>query len=250
MERFFRLQRLLGNEAFARIQSASVLVVGLGAVGSYAAEALARAGIGSMTIADFDKISITNINRQLYALESTIGMLKADVAEQRIRDINPAIKIRKVTEFIDNKNVGELLAAEKYAAVIDAIDSLQPKIDLLASAWQAGLRVYSSMGAALRTDPSQIKTADIMDTLDCPLARRVRKGLREQGVGRGIRCVYSPGRKGFQFLSPEQEEVKEELPPEAANRRLLGSMPTITGIFGLTLANMVIMDIAGLSSGD
>ncbi len=245
MERFFRLQRLLGKDECSRLADAHVLIVGLGAVGSYAAESLSRAGIGSFTLVDFDRIALSNINRQLYALDSTIGMYKAGVAEMRIRDINPRVNLFVKTEYINADNIDALLSEFSYSAVVDAIDSVQAKTDLLAAAWKKGLKVFSSMGAALRIDPSKIRVSDIFDTKGCGLARRVRNGLHRQNVGRGITCVYSAEKMMFDFMDPEEEEFQEDSPEQAEGRRVLGSMPTITGIFGLTLANEVILHLAG-----
>lgn len=236
---------MLGKEAYNKLKDSHVLIVGLGAVGGYAAEALARSGVGRFTIVDFDKVSLSNINRQLYALSSTVGEYKTEICEVRIRDINPDVIINKKRIYVSSENINELFDLCDFDLLIDAIDSLTSKIDLLTAASLRSLKVYSSMGAALRTDFTKVKAADIYDTKYCPLARVVRKGLKRKKVGRGITCVYSTEQSDFKYLPPEEEEYQEEAPTEASSRRLLGSMPTLTGIFGLMLANMAILYLSG-----
>lgn len=238
-DQFIRTQKLLGDSGFARLQGAFVVVVGLGAVGSYAVEALARSGVGRMRLIDFDDVSITNINRQLYALHSTIGRRKAELAAERVRDINPDCKIEFADTFVHTDTLDEVLAGEPDV-VIDAIDSLNPKVALLAGVMERGLKVFSSMGAALRRDPTKVVIGDISKTMNCPLARLVRKRLRRyHDIKKGITCVSSTE------LAPDAAEVsmEEDVTPYTGRGRArpaLGSLPTITGIFGLTLANAVI----------
>ncbi len=240
--RFSRIQSLFGNQALERLQRARVVVVGLGAVGSYAVEGLARAGVGSLRVVDFDEVRESNINRQLYALESTLGDAKTDVARERILDINPACKVEAVSCFVDQETAGQVLTPTPDI-LIDAIDSLNPKIELLAAGVRFGVRdVLSAMGAASRTDPSQIRVDDIKDTRSCPLARLVRKRLKRHGIERGVRCVYS--------LEPASSNAIEPLPTDTEEadalargrpRRVLGSFSCLTGIFGLTLAREAVM---------
>ena len=242
MDRFTRTKLLLGEQSFARLSNAHVAVIGLGAVGSYAVEGLARAGIGELTLVDFDDIQPSNINRQLYALESTIGKAKSIVARNRVLDINPRCQVTSLRLFADDKSIRTVLA-HKPDILIDAIDSLNPKIQVLTASVQHGITTLSSMGAALRTDPAQIRIDDIARTKNCPLARRVRKRLRSNNIEDGITCVYSMEKVSFEYTLPEKRDL---LIPEAdrgRERRTLGSLPTLTGIFGLTLANETIMNL-------
>ena len=247
MSRFARTEMLVGPEGLARLHRARVLVAGLGAVGSYAVEGLARAGIGHLRLADFDILQPSNINRQLYALESTLGRPKVEVAAERVRDIHPACDIDARRVFIDADTAPDLVAGG-IDIVIDAIDSLNPKVALLRAAHRAGLRILSCMGAATRIDPLALRVGDISDTMHCPLARLVRKRLRREGVVSGIRCVYS--------VEPPRETAA---PPEGADpappgfefrrgraRRPLGSLSTLTGMFGLIAATEAVLWLAGL----
>ncbi len=241
--RFSRTISLIGNERFARLQQSSVTVVGLGAVGSYVVEGLARAGVGSLRLVDFDTLETTNINRQLFALESTLGQQKTTTAQKRVLDINPWCQVQLDTVFAAADNIASLLDP-RPDLLIDAIDALNPKVQLLATAWQQKITTLSSMGAALRTDPSKIHCGDIFDSTGCPLARHIRKRLRKQNVGRGIRCVYSNEEVHFTYSSDEKEQTSATDSNRGRGRHTLGSLPTITGIFGLLLANEAIIQLA------
>jgi tRNA threonylcarbamoyladenosine dehydratase len=240
MDRFSRSRLLLGDAALKRLEESRVIVVGLGAVGGYAVEGLARSGVGSLMLIDFDTVCPTNINRQLYALESTVGKRKTEVAAARVRDINPRCRVETKSVFVDAENVAEVLATSPQL-VVDAIDSLGPKVSLLAECWRRDVPVVSSMGAARRRDPTRIVVGDIFDTTECPLARQIRRRLKRMGVGRGIRCVYSTERVGTEGLGPEESQSGDRGRP----RRTLGSLPPITGIFGLTLAALGIEVLLG-----
>lgn len=244
MERFLRTERLIGKNNMEILYSGTVLVAGLGAVGSYAVEGIARLGVGSIIIADFDKISRSNINRQLYALESTIGVSKVDAAAERIKDINPECNVQGMDLFV-HKDTLDKITANSPDLIIDAIDSLNPKIELLTYAYNNNIPVISSMGAALRTDPLKIKTGDIFDTHSCPLSKQVRKRLRNRGVGRGFDCVYSKEHINFTYIDPEEETEGEDLTDRGLKRRVLGSLPTLPGIFGLILADMAYKKLIG-----
>ncbi|WP_028585711.1 tRNA threonylcarbamoyladenosine dehydratase [Desulfogranum mediterraneum] len=247
MERFLRTERLLGPEGFQRLQQAAVTVVGLGAVGGYVVEGLARAGVGRLRLVDFDTIQPSNINRQILALETTLGRAKAQVAAQRVAVINPACRVEALELFADEATMGAILQPAPEL-LIDAIDSLNPKVQLLSAAHRAGLRVISSMGAALRTDPTKVAWGDIGETWGCPLARRVRKRLRRQGIEEGISCVFSSEAVCFNYRDPEKEAASSGGNPydgRGRQRRVLGSLPTLTGIFGLTIANQAILELSG-----
>lgn len=242
MQRFSRTKLLVGEPSFAQLAEAHIAIIGLGAVGGYAVEGLARAGIGRLTIVDFDVIQLTNINRQIFALESTVGQPKPLAARERILQINPSCRVTPARLFADENSIEQVLD-EKPDIVIDAIDSLNPKIQVLTASIRRGITTFSSMGAALRTDPSQIRIDDIARTRNCPLARRVRKRLRSHNIEKGITCVYSTEKVFFEYQPPDQQEKTEPYGDRGRDRRTLGSLPTITGIFGLMLANKAIMTL-------
>lgn len=228
---FMRTRLLLGEEKFKRLQNASVTVVGLGAVGGFAAEALMRAGVGTLTLADFDTVSVSNLNRQIYALHSTIGQSKADLAQQRAREINPLCKTRVFKTPVQSDCFDELFSP-RPDFVIDAIDSLSAKTNMIAYLLEHEIPFIASMGAAMRTDASRIKIGTPDKVTHCPLTAAVRQRLRRRGVTLDFPCVYS-------------DEPRDNLPApvyenETDMRTVMGSLPSITGIFGLTAANFVL----------
>ncbi|PKL13381.1 MAG: tRNA threonylcarbamoyladenosine dehydratase, partial [Spirochaetae bacterium HGW-Spirochaetae-8] len=203
--RFLRISRLIGEEKVFRLNNAFVVVVGLGAVGGYALEALARSGVGRFRLVDFDTIGITNINRQLLATESSIGRKKVAVACERVLDINPEARVEALDIFAHEDTL-EAIFADNPDLVIDAIDSLTPKLALLEGAWKRQIPIISSMGAALRRDPALIQVGDLMDTFGCPLAKQVRTKLRRRGVERGILTVFSSEPVDYSYQEPEMEK--------------------------------------------
>jgi tRNA A37 threonylcarbamoyladenosine dehydratase len=243
-ERFIRTRRLLGEERFALLQSRLVTVVGLGAVGGHVVEGLVRAGIERLRVVDYDTVQRSNLNRQILALEGTIGRAKAEVAEERIHAINPKCQVEALQLFAAEETLAAILAP-RPDLLIDAIDSLNPKTQLLHGAYSAGIPIISSMGAALRTDPTLIRSGDLFATSKCPLARHLRKRLRRRGVGEGIMCVWSVEDIDFDYQPPaEDEDDGSPYADRGRKRNVLGSLPTITGIFGLTIANMAIMRLS------
>lgn len=248
MERFARTMRLLGEEKFRILQSQSVTVVGLGAVGGYVVEGLVRAGIQNLRIVDFDTIQPSNLNRQIIALETTVGLPKANVARDRVLAINSECKVEAMEVFAGEETLEQILSP-KPDLLIDAIDSLNPKTQLLHQAYLEKIPTISSMGAALRTDPACIRSGDLFDTRSCPLAKHLRKRLRKRGVGTGISCVYSTEKIDFDYKGhdevPGVPAIGETPFSDRGRRRnILGSLPTITGIFGLTIANMAILQLS------
>ncbi|MTI62669.1 tRNA threonylcarbamoyladenosine dehydratase [Methylophaga sp.] len=233
---FERTHILIGDEGIARLQQSHIFLAGMGGVGSFTAEALARMGVGKMTLVDHDVVSGSNMNRQLVALKSTVGLLKAEVMENRIKDINPDCEVALITEFLTPDSIPDILA-RGYDVVIDAIDSLSSKSALLETAWRNEMSVFASMGAGGKLDPTQVRTADLMDTSMCKLAKHLRAQLRKRGVGRGIQTVYST------------ESPLPPLPPEPVSRgrarAVNGTVSYMPSIFGLTLAGMVINHIVG-----
>ena len=186
-----RTELLVKEEGIERLQSANILIVGLGGVGSFAAEFLVRSGIGNLTIVDGDTVDITNINRQLPALNSTIGKNKTDVVAERILDINPEINLKKINEFLEPERMEEILTQEKFNYVLDCIDSLSPKLALIITCKRKKIKLVSAMGAGGKTDPSKVMVRDISKTNNCFLAKQIRKKLKKEQIHKGFRCVFS-----------------------------------------------------------
>lgn len=231
-----RTELLLGEEKLARLRRANVLVVGVGGVGAYAAEMIVRAGVGRMTIADADKVSETNINRQLVALHSTIGREKCEVLAERLLDINPELELKMVNRFIKDSETDALLDSEKFDYVVDAIDTLSPKLALIKGALDRGIPLVSSMGAGAKTDPTLMEIKDIAKTHHCPLAHMLRKRLHKIGIKRGFRAVFSPEpvREGAMILCEEQNKKSN-----------VGTISYIPALFGIGCASVVIRDLIG-----
>lgn len=186
-----RTELLIGKPKVDRLQNSHVLVVGMGGVGSFAAEFICRAGVGAMTIVDGDTIDPSNRNRQLPALATTHGLSKADVMGERLLAINPDLKLTIKHEFITPDTAAELLA-DHYDYVVDAIDSLTPKIHLIRAAKTNKMKIISSMGAGGKLDPTHLKVVDISKTYNCPFAQFIRIRLRKHGISRGLKVVFSP----------------------------------------------------------
>ncbi|MBL8025368.1 MAG: tRNA threonylcarbamoyladenosine dehydratase [Fibrobacteres bacterium] len=235
--RFERTELLLGTENLAKLRNAEVVVAGLGAVGSYAVEALARAGVGAIRVIDFDIVRETNINRQLYALTSTFGQFKVELAEKRIKEINPDCKVTISKTFIDAETA-PLLLTPKPDALIDAIDSVSCKTVLLKTAYEAGIFTVSAMGAASRLDFSRVKAADLSKTESCPLAKRIRRRLRVHGITTGIQCIFSD--EPVDPCSVKEPGAEKDFFERGRRRRMLGSISYMTGLFGLAAAGEVI----------
>jgi tRNA threonylcarbamoyladenosine dehydratase len=182
---------MIGDEGLDKLQNAHVLVVGLGGVGSFAAEFIARSGIGTMTIVDGDVVDPSNRNRQLPALATTHGQSKADLMAERLLSINPELKLQVIKEFLTPEKVRAILSAAKYDYVMDCIDSITPKLTLLVTSLEYKFPLVSSMGAGGKYDPTQLKVADLFDTYECLLAHYVRKRLKKYGIKSGIKAVFS-----------------------------------------------------------
>ena len=226
-----RTSLLLGDEKLKKLQNANVLVVGLGGVGAYAAEMIARSGVGRMTIADADTVSPTNINRQLIALHSTIGKDKSELMADRLRDINPEIELTVVNRFIKDDETDALLDSDKFDYVVDAIDTLSPKLALIKGCLDRNIPLVSSMGAGAKTDPTKMEICDIAKTHHCPLAHMLRKRLHKIGIRSGFRAVFSPEpvREGAMILCEEQNKKSNT-----------GTISYIPALFGIGCASVVI----------
>jgi tRNA threonylcarbamoyladenosine dehydratase len=229
---FERTQILLGNAGLACLATKHVVVAGLGGVGSYCAEALARAGVGRLTIIDHDVVAVSNINRQLPALLSTVDMPKVELMSMRVRDINPACDLRILREFIVPEHVASQIPADADY-VIDCIDSLNCKSALVEHCVKSGIPVASSMGAGNRLDPVRIKLADLSKTHGCPLAAMMRKRLKRRGISSGVLTVFSDE-------PPRAPRAPEPVAGRGRPRAVNGTISYMPPLFGLMLAGEVI----------
>ena len=231
-----RTTLLLGEEKLEQLRRAHVLIVGLGGVGAYAAEMIARAGVGRMTIADADTVSATNINRQLIALHSTIGREKSDLMAERLRDINPDIDLTVINRFIKDDETDALFDSARFDFVVDAIDTLSPKLALIKGALDRGIPLVSSMGAGAKTDPTKMEICDISRTHHCPLAHMLRKRLHKIGIRKGFHAVFSPEpvREGAMILCEEQNKKSNT-----------GTISYIPALFGIGCASVVVRSLIG-----
>ena len=227
-----RTRLLLGEEKMERLQHAHVLVVGLGGVGAYAAEMICRAGVGRMTIVDADTVQLTNINRQLPALHSTMGREKAEVLAERFKDINPDIQLTVLPVFLKDDNIPGLLDAARYDFVVDAIDTLAPKCYLIAETLKRHIKIVSSMGAGTKSDITQIRFADIWDTYHCGLSKAVRKRLQKLGIKRKLPVVFST-----EQADPKAVLLTED---EQNKKSTCGTVSYMPAVFGCYLAEYVI----------
>jgi len=227
-----RTELLIKEEGIERLQSANILIVGLGGVGSFAAEFLVRSGIGNLTIADGDTVDITNINRQLPALNSTIGKNKTDVVAERILDINPEINLKKINEFLEPERMEEILTQEKFDYVLDCIDSLSPKLALIITCKRKKIKLVSAMGAGGKTDPSKVMVRDISKTNNCFLAKQIRKKLKKEQIHKGFRCVFS--------TEIQDENSLKMTDGSNYKKSFYGTISYMPAIFGLYAAAEVI----------
>ncbi|MDR2083917.1 MAG: tRNA threonylcarbamoyladenosine dehydratase [Bacteroidales bacterium] len=231
-----RTKLLLKETGLNKLVNSNILIVGLGGVGAYAAENICRAGVGKMTIIDGDTINETNINRQLPALNSNIGEYKADILEKRFLDINPELKLKCINQFITADNIQEILDSEKYTYIIDAIDSLSPKVTLCLEARKRNIPIICSMGAGGRIDPSKIEITDISKTYNDGLAAAFRQKLRKEGVKSGVKVVFSSETAKKDAISTTETD-------QHAIRSVRGTISYLPAIFGCMLAGYVIQQI-------
>ena len=227
-----RTALLLGEEKMERLRNAHVLVVGLGGVGAYAAEMICRAGVGRMTIVDADTVQSTNLNRQLPALHSTLGMPKANILEARFKDINPELELKVLPVFLKDENIPELLDAARYDFIVDAIDTLSPKCYLIYHALQRRIKIVSSMGAGAKSDITQVRFADLWDTYHCGLSKAVRKRLQKMGVKRKVPVVFSTEQADSNAVLLTDDEMNK--------KSTCGTVRYMPAVFGCYLAEYVI----------
>ena len=237
-EQFLRTEMLLGSEAIRKLQNARVAVFGLGGVGGYAVEALARSGVGSLDLIDSDTVSVSNLNRQILATHSTVGMLKVDAARQRVQDINPACNVKTYPIFY-TPDTADSFDFTQYDYIVDAIDTVTGKLALVERAKAAGTPIICCMGTGNKLDASAFQVADISKTAMCPLARVMRKELTKRGI-RHLKVVYSQE----EALTPTGWE---EEAAALGKRQIPGSVAFVPGAAGLLLAGEVVRDLAGFS---
>ena len=231
-----RTELLLGEENMARLAGAHVLVAGLGGVGGWAAEMICRAGVGAMTIVDADTVTLSNINRQMPALHSTVGEEKTEIIAARLRDINPGLKLTVLNLYVKDEATDELLDSAHFDYAVDAIDTLSPKVNLIKGCLDRGIPLVSSMGAGAKTDPTLIEIRDISRTHHCPLAHMLRKRLHKIGIRYGFTAVFSP------------EEVRPGamITVEEANKKSnTGTISYMPALFGCHCASVVIRGLIG-----
>lgn len=238
-DQFLRTQMLLGDAAMERLKHSHVAVFGLGGVGSYAVEALVRSGVGELTLIDDDTVGTTNLNRQLEALHSTLGQSKTDTLAARCRDINPDVHLHLICARYDAAHREDFFTAH-YDYIIDAIDTVSSKLDLIETAQSRGIPILCAMGTGNKLDASQLCITDISKTRNCSLARVMRKELRERGI-RHLRVLYSPE-------LPAKPQALEAPPP--GRRSVPASLVWVPGCAGLMMAGDVILTLAGYENGE
>jgi tRNA A37 threonylcarbamoyladenosine dehydratase len=229
-----RTELLIGKESLDALENKHVIVIGLGGVGSFAAEFICRGGVGKMTIVDGDVVDPTNRNRQLPALATNHGVSKADIMQERLMAINPDLELTVVKSFINPPMVAELLS-HNFDYVIEAIDSITPKVMVNTIAYRRGLKIVSSMGAGGKVDPTKLKVVDISETHTCPLAQYVRKRLKDHDITTGIKAVFST-----------EEVIKESLihtDGTKFKKSAYGTISYLPATFGATCASVVLRDL-------
>lgn len=229
-----RTELLIGREKLEKLFNAHVLVVGMGGVGSFAAEFICRSGIGEMTIVDGDVVDPSNRNRQLPALATTHGQSKAEIMAERLLAINPELKLHVIKEFVTPEKVAVILDTP-FDYVVDAIDSITPKLTFIKAAYAKGLKIVSSMGAGAKLDPTQLRVVDISKTYNCPFAQQIRKKLKEAQIYKGIKVVFSP-----------EEPIKESLMlTDGSNfkKSAYGTISYLPATFGACVASVAIRDL-------
>ena len=259
--RFDRMGRLVGDQVMHKLLGSHVMIIGLGGVGSWAAESLARSGVGQLTVVDFDEVCITNANRQIHALQGLVGRKKAEVMGERLRKINPQAKVEVMAEFYNAENSAKILA-NKPDYIVDAIDNLTAKAHLLATCRDLGIKVITSAGSAAKMDPLRIKKVDLAETVVCPMAQQLRKILRQKydfpEKTFGIPCIFSDEipmqpeplyydkGMGFKCVCPQNQNNLHS----CEHRNVIyGTASYVTGAFGLAMASHIVNDIYATIKG-
>ncbi|MCB2204074.1 tRNA threonylcarbamoyladenosine dehydratase [bacterium] len=236
-----RTELLLGSEALTQLQKKHVLVAGLGGVGAYAAEMICRGGVGAMTIVDGDVVQPGNRNRQLPALRSTEGRQKAEVMAERMLDINPDLQLRVIREYMKDERLEEIVDGP-YDYVVDAIDTLSPKVFLIANAVARGIPVVSSLGAGGKVDPMQVRIDDIAKSHHCRLGKMLRKRLHRLGIRNGVQVVYSPEEIHPDAMMPVEDEANK--------KTVVGTISYMPPLFGCCCASVVLRALSGEEAGE
>jgi len=251
MHPFHRTELLVGGEGFDRLVASSACVIGLGGVGSYAAEAMVRSGIGRVVLVDFDKVCITNVNRQLHATRKTVRRFKADLMAERAAEINPRAEVEGLRLFYEPETA-DVILGDGYDIVLDCIDNMTAKLHLLETCVGRGQPVIAAMGAGGRMDPTRIRVTDISETKKDPFARIVRQELRERGIDIGIRCVWSDeepnalddeAEASFRCICPDKT-LKDKHSCEGRHQ-VQGTVPWMPAMFGLTMAGVAVNELLG-----
>ncbi len=229
-----RTELLIGGEALNRLRNINVLIVGVGGVGAVVAEMLCRSGVGNMTLVDVDTISQSNINRQIIALHSTVGQKKTDVLATRLLDVNPNINLKTIPVLLNETNTKEIVLSEKYDFVVDAIDTLSPKVHLIKICVENDIQIISSMGAGAKLHPEKVQITDISKSYNCTLARMVRKRLTKFGIKKGFKVVFSSEKPIKSALLQQEERYK---------KTVTGTISYLPAIFGLYIASYVIRSL-------
>jgi tRNA A37 threonylcarbamoyladenosine dehydratase len=229
---------MLGDNLVEKLMSKNLLVVGLGGVGGICAEMIVRAGVGKMTIVDNDTIDASNINRQIPALHSTVSQSKAQVLAARLLDINPLLDLTILEVFVENTSMQALIEKEPWDYVVDCIDTLSAKVDLIKGCMDRKLAIVSSMGAGGKVDPSQIRVTDLSKSYECNLARYVRKRLQALGIKKGLKVVFSPEK-------PDQSKIIES-DKVYPKKSIIGTLSYMPAVFGCTVASVVIRDLMAM----
>lgn len=235
MDRYLRTEALLGEKAMKTLRDSRVIVFGVGGVGGYVVEALARSGVGAIDVVDPDIVAKSNLNRQIIALESTVGRQKTEVICERIHQIDPSISVRRFDVFYTPENSHEI-DLSCYDYIVDAIDTIPAKVDIICRAKSLGIPVISSMGFGNKLDPTAVEVADISKTSVCPLARTMRRLLREKGINH-VKTVYS-----------KESPVTPACALDSAGKRTVASVAFVPSVAGLVIASEVIKDIAGVNN--
>ncbi|MEL5901134.1 tRNA threonylcarbamoyladenosine dehydratase [Elizabethkingia anophelis] len=227
-----RTELLIKEAGIEKLKKSSILIVGMGGVGSFAAEFIARSGVGNLTIVDGDIIDITNINRQLPALHSTVGDDKVELMARRILDINPELNLTRINEFLNPERMEEVILAGNFDYILDCIDSVSPKLALIKAARKNKIKIISCMGAGGKLDPSKVMVRDISKTRNCYLAKQVRKRLKKEGINKGFRCVFS--------TEIQREDSLKMTDGSNYKKSFYGTISYMPAIFGLYAASEVI----------
>ncbi len=239
MDQYIRTELLLGKESMEKLKKSRVAVFGLGGVGGYVVEALARSGVGALDIIDNDTISPSNINRQIIATRSTVGSLKTDVMKKRIEDIDPSIRVTAYPVFF-LPDQAHLFPFDKFDYIVDAIDTVTSKLALVMTAHEKNIPIISSMGTGNKINPTMLEVADISRTKVCPLAKIMRKELKKRGISH-LKCVYSKERP----LEPNPQALERCEAPPLSRRSVPGSTAFVPSVAGMIIAGEVVKDLTG-----